>query len=419
MTHFGLIGPPVPGHLNPLTALGRALVSRGHRVTLIGLADVEPVARASGLGFVAYGESAIGRGQLTGYVRSVGRLVGHRASIHTTRLGLQEIDTLIAELPPRVRAAGIEALIVDKASAAGGTVAELCGVPFVTTMGAFMPDLSDEVPPMCFGWRHGEGAAARARNAVGNELLRSFAWPHLRRLNAHRRRHGLAPYREAADWASPLLQLCPVPRSFELPRRRTASRVECVGPFLDAGAPAPAFPFERLRGGELIYASLGTVHTGRPELYRAIVEATAGLGAQVVLSWGSGDGIALEGADHVLAVRYAPQRELLGRARLAITHGGLNTVMEALAAGVPLVVMPLANDQPGVAERVRFHGLGEVVARRAGAAALRAAVRRVLAEPRYVERAEAMKREIAAGDGLGRAVELIERSVAAVVRKPA
>ena len=50
-----------------------------------------------------------------------------------------------------------------------------------------------------------------------------------------------------------------------------------------------------------------------------------------------------------IVVSYAPQLEVVKRAALVITHAGLNTVLESLAEGVPLVAIPLGNDQPGVA----------------------------------------------------------------------
>src|SRR6202023_2067331 len=65
-----------------------------------------------------------------------------------------------------------------------------------------------------------------------------------------------------------------------------------------------------------------------------------------------------------LVVKYAPQLEIVKRAALVITHAGLNTTLESLAEGVPLVCIPLGNDQPGVAARVAARGAGVVVPRR-------------------------------------------------------
>src|SRR5262249_344705 len=64
---------------------------------------------------------------------------------------------------------------------------------------------------------------------------------------------------------------------------------------------------------------------------------------------------------NVVVVRRAPQIELLKRAALCITHAGLNTALESLAEGVPMVAIPIGYDQPGVAARIAHHGVGEFV----------------------------------------------------------
>jgi UDP:flavonoid glycosyltransferase YjiC (YdhE family) len=65
------------------------------------------------------------------------------------------------------------------------------------------------------------------------------------------------------------------------------------------------------------------------------------------------------GPENVIVVATAPQLELLKRADLCITHAGLNTVLEALGQGVPLLAVPIGYDQPGVAARIAHHRVGE------------------------------------------------------------
>src|ERR1700684_2028273 len=64
---------------------------------------------------------------------------------------------------------------------------------------------------------------------------------------------------------------------------------------------------------------------------------------------------------NAIVVRTAPQIDLLKRAALCITHAGLNTALEALAQGVPMVAIPVGFDQPGVAARIGYHGVGEFI----------------------------------------------------------
>jgi UDP:flavonoid glycosyltransferase YjiC (YdhE family) len=58
--------------------------------------------------------------------------------------------------------------------------------------------------------------------------------------------------------------------------------------------------------------------------------------------------------DDAIIVDYAPQLQLLKKASLCITHAGINTTLESLSNGVPLVAIPIANDQPGIGARIEW-----------------------------------------------------------------
>jgi hypothetical protein len=154
------------------------------------------------------------------------------------------------------------------------------------------------------------------------------------------------------------------------------------------------------------------------EIFKTLAKACAGLDAQLVLSLGSRDqapDAALAGAPVV--VPFAPQIELLKRATLAITHAGLNTALESLRQGVPMVAIPITNDQLGVASRLEWLGVAEVVASsRLSVQRLGAAIERVLGEPAYREKAQRYQREIAHLNGLARAADIVDRAIS--VRKP-
>src|SRR4029453_4407531 len=112
-----------------------------------------------------------------------------------------------------------------------------------------------------------------------------------------------------------------------------------------------------------------------------------------------------------IVVGYAPQLELIQRSILTISHGGLNTALEWLAQGVPMVVLPVAYDQPGVGVRVEWAGVGRSIpVGRLTVDRLRDAVRTVLGDPAYRERAGRLQADIEAADGLNRAADVIEEA---------
>jgi zeaxanthin glucosyltransferase len=142
---------------------------------------------------------------------------------------------------------------------------------------------------------------------------------------------------------------------------------------------------------------------------------------QVVLS--TGKNIRLENLGDIpantIVVRSAPQIELLKRAALCITHAGLNTVLESLAKGVPMVAIPIAYDQPGAAVRIAYHGAGEFIELDdLTTSLLRESIEKVLHDPSYRERAKYFQKVIAKTRGLEVAADAIEQALRKVRTAP-
>jgi zeaxanthin glucosyltransferase len=150
------------------------------------------------------------------------------------------------------------------------------------------------------------------------------------------------------------------------------------------------------------------------DIFRKIAQACVGLDAQLVISLGGGldpDALGSLPGDP-LVVRYAPQLEIVQRAAAVITHAGLNTTLESLAEGVPLICIPLGNDQPGVAARVAAHQAGIVVPRRKlTVERLRSAVVVVLSEEKYRTAARGLQIAMQQIDGLEQASKIIEQAL--------
>ncbi len=112
--------------------------------------------------------------------------------------------------------------------------------------------------------------------------------------------------------------------------------------------PSIEFPWRRFDGRPLVYASLGTTRAAQPEILYFIAEACNELNLQLVISLGGrGNPEMFEDLPgRPLVVKDAPQLELLKRADIVISHGGLNTVLETLMEGKPIIAIPIAYDQP-------------------------------------------------------------------------
>ena len=96
-----------------------------------------------------------------------------------------------------------------------------------------------------------------------------------------------------------------------------------------------------------------------------------------------------------------------------ITHGGLNATFENLSEGLPLVVLPVANNQPGISARITYLGLGEFIPlSKLTAANLRLRVNRVLTRPSYREQCVKFAGDIRRVNGPARAADLIDAAFA-------
>lgn len=413
--HIGLACPELSGHLNPMTTLGRELVRRGHRVTVVARPDGEAKAVAAGLGFAALGAAEFPRGAIAAQAAALGGMTAGKALRYTIDMMRLAAEVTLRDLPAVCRECGIEALLVDQVNPAAGTVAEIAGLPFVKVANALALNRDPACPPAVLPWRYRPGPLGRLRNAAGNWFLHRVTAPVRDAINAHRVQHGLAPRRHEEAPAF-LAEIAQQPAFFDFPRARPEPRLHFTGPWHAAGSGGDVpFPWERLDGRPLVYASLGTLQNRLVETFTTIAEAVAPLDAQLVISLGSADqnaaALAARCPGDPVVVSVAPQLQVLDRATLAITHAGLNTALEALARGVPMVAIPITNDQPGVARRLEWLGLAEVVLpRQLTAARLQHAVERVLGDPGYRSRAGARAAEIARLDGVVRAADIVERA---------
>ena len=114
---------------------------------------------------------------------------------------------------------------------------------------------------------------------------------------------------------------------------------------------------------------------------------------------------------NVMVVSYAPQIELLKRSSLCITHAGLNTVLESLASGVPMLALPITNDQPGVAARIANKKLGVVTSPdQTSPGHFVEAIKRVLGDSTLRDNVRKVQEAIRSTDGLSIAAGILERS---------
>ncbi|HEX8225096.1 MAG TPA: nucleotide disphospho-sugar-binding domain-containing protein [Allosphingosinicella sp.] len=408
MAHFALIAPPLRGHYRPLSHLAAELIARGHRATFVHHADAAPLVEAQGAGFEAIGLAAPPVASWTAPMARISGLIGLGGVISGM---IRFTDMFCREGPAALRRIGADAVIADQLEAGGGLVAEHLGLPSASIAAALPINREPGVPPPYVGWRYDPSEKGVKRNRGGwrvtDFLLRRVGDS----IGRNAERLGLPPRRRLDDCLSPRLQISQMVPSLDFPRRELPANFHYTGPFR-RGAPEP-FELPPGDGRPLVFCSLGTLQGSRAGLFRKVAQACASLDLRLLLTQGGlgriRPGERLPG--NPLVHDWVPQEAVLAHADMVVCHGGINTVLEPLAAGLPMVVMPLAFEQSGTAARLEHAGVARIVGRGASPRRLAEAIAEVRRVPAYRERAAAVRREMAEAGGVRRAADLIEAAL--------
>ena len=404
---LGFICLNLPGHLNPMTTLARRLQDRNHDVVFLYSSG------AAGLPFVPGPE----KDHLNESRPDLSKMRGEDAVQFGARLVMAQTETILKSLPAVVQANGVDALVIDTFQFYAELGAILLGMPYIHVSNALHFDFSGYTPLSFYDWPHQTTPSALARNREGVAKFAKI----LENANA-----GIRAYAEKArlkiDWEdlgstlSPLASITQTPRAFDFESCHWPPQFHHAGPFHDSkGREKVDFPWERLTGQPLIYASMGTLLNGRLDVFRTIVAAlTKHKDLQLVLS--VGDQVDPEQIGPVpsnaIIVKQAPQLELLKQTSVCITHAGLNTVLESLAQGVPQVAIPGTYDQPGIAARIANKQTGVVTSLdKLTADHLSTLLNELLNDSTYRDGARRLQKAIAEADGLSVAADLVEESL--------
>lgn len=204
-----------------------------------------------------------------------------------------------------------------------------------------------------------------------------------------------------------------MPREFHYDGETFDERFVFAGPCL--GDRSFQGTWEPTSDRPVLLISLGTAATGWPEFFGAAVDALRDGEWEVVMAVGDHIDPAELGdlPSHFHVTRHVPQLDVLRRARLFITHGGMNSTMEALYHGVPMVVVPQMNEQRANGLRVAELGLGRHLTKEETTAqSLRKTVDEVAGDPSVRERVESLSRVMRATDGPAIAADAIESFLA-------
>lgn len=413
MANIALVCPPLAGHLHPTATLGRALQRRGHTVMFFHIPGFASQVSSQRLPFQPVGRE--GTDLLAQHIRQLSSSTGIRSLKFAIRCSCECSAILCRNLPAAFLKQAIDLVIADQNEPAASTVAEHLGLPFINICPSLPLNREPDIPPPFFGWKFGKTAWHKIRNFTGYYVADRLISPINETINRFRRQWGLRKISEPGQSLATLGQLCQMTSDFDFPRQALTDCFHYLGPFVEPSCGTSTFPFERLDGRPIIYASLGTLQDENNQLLRMIAKGCQGIDGQLVLASGGVTRMNLESdlPKSAVLVNYAPQLELLSRASLTITHAGMNTVMQSLMFGTPMVALPITHDQPAIAARVKRSGTGEVIpAANVTPERLAYAVRQVMSDSTYRQRAQLFSDSIARAGGVDRAASIVEHVLA-------
>jgi MGT family glycosyltransferase len=357
MKRFLFVVPPLAGHVNPTVSVARLLAQRGHRVAWAG--------HVRGVRHLLPEDAEILPLDDDGSDRVAGAMLDRARRLR----GLESLQFLWQEmlLPlargmlPRLLESmahyAPDVVIADHQALAGAFAARRQGVPFAT----FCTTSASIVDPLA-------------------DLPKVKAWVDAQVAELEREA-GLAP--SASPETSSRLVVIFSTEALVGSDRSWPAHFQFVGPSIQDRPDATPFPWGSLVEKPRVFVSLGTVsaESGK-DFYDTLVGALADLDAQVIVA--APPALVPDAPSNFLVRERVPQLALLPRVDAVVCHAGHNTVCEALANGLPLVVAPIRDDQPVVAQQVVRAGAGvRVRYGRLSSASLREAVQRVLGEAQY------------------------------------
>ena len=386
MSRILFVVPPLTGHINPTAAVGAELAARGHDVAWAGQqAALRSLLPEGARVFPVSGDAFDARvADVRDHRRpprgpAAMKFVWENLIMPLAHAMLPGVTDAVAQFAPHV-------VVADQQAIAGAVAARQAGAVWVTSASTPGELLRPPGMQQVEAWVRDQMTAFQLDCGVSDPADLRF---------------------------SDRLVLVFTTAALIGDTRGFGARYVFTGPAL-ARRPdrESSFPWEWLDPARRhLLVTLGTLSgPAGPRFFRTVIDAVADLGGelQAVLAAPPGE----QAPPHILFAGHVPQLALLPHMAAVVCHGGQNTVCEALAYGLPLVVTPMRHDQPIIARQVADAGAG--IALRIDqlrATELHHAVRAVLDDPSYRAAAGVVRDSFAAAGGASTAADHLEKLV--------
>ncbi|HET9778186.1 MAG TPA: nucleotide disphospho-sugar-binding domain-containing protein [Propionibacteriaceae bacterium] len=374
------------GTVPPALSLGAELVRRGHHVR--GDPTIETSARSAGCAFSPWRE-APHFSSLAEQTAMIAALEGgnpyqafraakdYAGKAMTSRFA-RDVVSIVRDSPvDAILSDGLPGILIGAHATRRPTAALVPQTYVRPTPG---------LPLLGTGWSPGQGFLGKARDRIIPKVASRLLTPTLPRLNAVIERYELLPLDnvfELYDRCSRVLVM--TSPSFDFSAPQLPANVRYVGPQLDDPDWAASAQWQRHGSEPLVLVATSSVYQDQVDLLERIAEGLRQLPVRAVLTTGRAvDPGEIQAGANVEVLQTAPHARVLREASAVVTHAGHGTVMKALAAGVPLVCIPMGRDQKDNSVRVLRLGAGIRLSKKSTPAQIAAAVTEILERPQYL-----------------------------------
>jgi MGT family glycosyltransferase len=375
------------GTVPPALGLAAELVGRGHSVHVLSDPTVEASAVAAGCTYVPWREAPHfnSREEQTALIAEFEGGNPHRA-FRAVRdyVGKDMMSRFAQDLVRTVRDVPVDAILSD--GIPGLLIgAQATRLPTAVLLANVYLRPTPGLPLLGTGWSPGPGTLAKARDRLAPAIagwLLSLTLPRLSAVSAHYGQQRLSDPFELFDRCARVLVL--TSPSFDFSGPPLPANVRYVGPQLDDPDWAAAVNWSRQGSHPVVLVALSSVYQDQTRLLWRIAQGLGRLPVSVVLTTGR----AVEPSEfpappNVQVLRAAPHRQVLEEASAVVTHAGHGSVLKALAAGVPMVCIPMGRDQKDNTARVLRLGAGVRLEEESTPYRIAEAVTEVMSNPKY------------------------------------
>lgn len=405
------------GTVPPELAVVRALVARGHDVRVIADAVLAEQVGATGATHLAWttAPQRHSRAPEDDFIRDweVGNPLAAFARVRD-RFFCGPAALYADDVQSELRARRADVVVTSQMLFGAQIGAEAAGVPVVMTCANVYSIPGMGQPLFGTGFKPARSPLGRVRDTALGAVMERLFDSGRTTINDLRTALGLEPLAHTMDQMRRQETLLLIDEAFDFPATFPAN-VRYAGAQLDD--PSWTEPWSPPAGdAPLVLVAMSSSYQAQDQVLRRVTAALDTLPVRGVVTTGLAvDPSAIESRENVQVVRAAPHAEVLRHASVVVTHGGHGTVVKALAAELPLLILPMGRDQADNAARVTARGAGLRLKHGASSRTIAAAVQRLLSDERFRTAARRMGAHIRATAGPHVAVELIETRAASSV----